>query len=161
MKTQITPLVALVSLVLAGCATSDKLNALHIGMSQPEVVAVLGKPDSKSAQANVEYYTYYLANESANRDQPYFVRFVDGKVESFGRFAQMFDLYNRPVTGAGPSTGYAMPGMTMSPPAVAPAMTPATDLPGQLERLKTLKDRGALTDEEFQRAKNQLLGGAK
>ncbi len=72
-------------------------------MTKDQVQSMLGTPDSTSAQANVEYMTYYLtADAGYGRDQPYMIRLVDGKVESFGRFAQLFDLYNRPVTSALP-----------------------------------------------------------
>jgi Short C-terminal domain len=56
---------------------------------------------------------------------------VDGRVESYGRFLELFDVYNRPVTHALPA--------------------------GELQKLKALKDEGALTDQEFQRAKAKLL----
>lgn len=157
MKTRILVLVLFVGLFVAGCATADKFNSLHIGMSQPEVVAILGQPDSKSAQGSIEYFTYYLAVDGATRDQPYLVRFVNGKVESFGRFAQLFDIYNRPVNGQAPAMGYSV----VTPPMVAPSAAAPIDLADQLQKLKALKDQGVLTDEEFQRAKNRVLDGQK
>lgn len=159
MKTKFLTLIAVcVALCFTGCSTADKFNSLHIGMSQSDVVGVLGQPDSKSAQGDIEYYTYYLAADGMSRDQPYLVRFVNGKVESFGRFAQLFDIYNRPVNGQAPALGYAMPGVPSSIVAPAPAASAApVDLADQLQKLKTLKDQGALTDEEYQRAKNLLL----
>ena len=138
---------ALVGFALAGCATnSTKLNDVRIGMPKNEVVALLGQPDTKSAQANIEYLTYYMSNDSNGREQPYMVRLVDSKVESFGRFIQLLDIYNRPVTGNGSlGIGAVMP-YTMN-----------TDVVTQLQQLKALKDQGVLTDEEFQRAKQRLL----
>jgi hypothetical protein len=147
MKTKILPLAFLFVALLTGCATADKLNQVQIGMTKDQVVGLLGTPDSTSAQANVEYLTYYLEGDPAyGRDRPYMVRVVDGKVESFGRLAQLWDLYNRPV------------GSTQNP-ATAPAAAamPNSDLATQLEKLKTLKDQGALTDDEFQKAKAKLL----
>ena len=119
-------------------AESSKLNTIRIGMSKEQVLSILGTPDSTSAQANAEYMTYYLESDSGyGRDQPYMIRLVNGKVESFGRFAQLFDLYNRPVGG---------------PSAVAGA-----DLATKLEVLGELKQQGLLTDAEFQRIKARLL----
>jgi hypothetical protein len=147
--------------LLAGCATSDALNNLRIGMSKDQVISLLGKPDSTSAQANVEYLTYYLeveTPEGPGRDQPYLVRLVDGKVESYGRFAQLYDLYTRPVNGAPPAINelpLPMQAAISAPPA-APA---APDLATQLQKLKDLKDQGVLTDDEFQKAKAKLLSG--
>jgi len=168
-----TPLLAaaLAALLFAGCATSAALNNVRIGMTKSEVQALLGTPDSTSAQANVEYMTYYLnANAGYGRDQPYMVRLVNGRVESFGRFAQLFDLYNRPVTSATPgqpdfpqlgvSSAAASLAAAAAPAPVpaGPAPTAKPDLVAELQTLKALKDQGALTDEEFQRAKAKLLG---
>ncbi len=147
MKTQITALAFFVVALLAGCASAEKLNDVRIGMTKDQVVALLGTPDSTSAQANVEYLTYYLEGDSDyGRDRPYMVRVVDGKVESFGRMLQLWDLYNRPV------------GSTQNPTTVGTTAAPSADLAAQLEKLKTLKDQGVLTDEEFQKAKAKLLG---
>ncbi|HZP60379.1 MAG TPA: SHOCT domain-containing protein [Opitutaceae bacterium] len=152
MKSKITALVFLFAALLAGCATADKLNQIQIGMPKSQVVAILGAPDSTSAQANVEYLTYYLEGDPGyGRDRPYMVRVVDGKVESFGRMLQLWDLYNRPV-------GSAQNPATLPPTGTASV---STDLAGQLEKLKALKDQGALTDEEFQKAKDKLLAPQK
>lgn len=167
MKTKITFLVAMLAAVLlAGCQSSAALNNVHIGMTKSEVQSLLGTPDSTSAQANVEYMTYYLTSESGyGRDQPYMVRLVNGKVESFGRFAQLFDLYNRPVTNATPGQpDFPQLGLTSAAATIAGASTPGaaparTDLVEALARLKQLKDQGALTDEEFAKAKAKLLSG--
>jgi hypothetical protein len=140
------------------------LNNVHIGMSKEQVTGLLGKPDSTSAQANVEYLTYYLSAESGyGRDQPYMVRLVNGRVESFGRFAQLFDLYNRPVTRASPGDpnfpALGIAGAAGTPMPAVQASVP--DLAGEIQKLKALRDSGALTEEEFQRAKAKVLGDSK
>jgi putative oligomerization/nucleic acid binding protein/SmpA/OmlA family protein len=166
MKSKITVLaVAVAAILLAGCQTSSALNNVHIGMTKAEVQSLLGTPDSTSAQANVEYMTYYLTSDAGyGRDQPYMVRLVNGKVESFGRFAQLFDLYNRPVTNATPGqanfpqlgiSSAGSIGVATVPGGYAPP--PKPDLVAELAKLKELKDQGALTDEEFQKAKAKLL----
>ena len=74
------------------------------------------------------------------------VRLVDAKVESFGRFIQLLDIYNRPIAGASPmGVGAVMP------------YSINTDVVTQLQQLKSLKDQGVLTDADFQRAKDRLL----
>jgi len=155
MKTKIALITLLVAALFTGCATSDKFNALQIGMTEDQVIGLLGKPDSKSAQGNVEYFTYYLSNDSGRiGEQPYAVRFAGGKVESFGRFAQLFDIYNRPVMGNGQSApGYAGAG-TVNP-------SNGQGIATELQKLKALKDQGALTDEEYQRAKDKVLNVQK
>jgi hypothetical protein len=160
MKKILTAVILLFATLFAGCATADQLNKLRIGMSKDQVVAILGQPNSTSAQANIEYMTYYLSNDSSyGRDQPYMVRLVEGKVESFGRFLQLFDIYNRPVGGNSmgqtitPMGGPSVPFSVVRP--------SAPDLATSLAKLKTLKDQGALTDEEFQKAKDKLLSEQK
>jgi hypothetical protein len=159
MKTSLALLAILAALVLAGCNTASELNNVRIGMTKDQVVAILGQPDSMSAQANVEYLTYYLESDpNYGRDRPYMVRLVDGRVESFGRFSQLLDLYDRPVGGSPPMA----PGMVMSVPETvaapaAPAAAPSPNLVQELEQLKALKDQGVLTDDEFAKAKAKLL----
>jgi hypothetical protein len=116
MKNILTAFILLLAALFTGCATADKLNDLRIGMSKDQVIALLGQPDSTSAQANIEYLTYYLSNDASYRDQPYMVRLVEGKVESFGRFMQLFDIYNRPVGGNSMGQTITPMGGPFSPP---------------------------------------------
>ena len=186
MKTKLS-LLALILLgaLFAGCMSSAELNKLQIGMTKDQVIALLGQPDSTSAQANVEYLTYYLEVSDAavgryatDGEKAYMVRLVDGKVESFGRFLQLFDLYNRPVTNAKPgdpnfpissfnpygqpvASPYGQPVPAAQAPVVVQRAPAATDIASQLERLKRLKDQGVLTDEEFQKAKEKVLAEQK
>jgi hypothetical protein len=158
MKKIIISLVLLLAALFTGCTTADKLNDIRIGMTKDQVVTLLGQPDSTSAQANIEYLTYYFSNDGSYRDQPYMVRLVEGKVESFGRFMQLFDIYNRPVGGNGMSQMITPMG-TSSPLTVVRPNGP--DLITSLSRLKALKDQGVITDEEFQRFKQKLLADQK
>jgi hypothetical protein len=153
--------------LLSGCSTTaDKLNDVRIGMTKDQVIALLGKADSMSAQANIEYLTYYLStdSDSFNRERAYSVRLVDGKVESFGRFMQLFDIYNRPVTGTAPMVGGSSmmmpnPGMG-STQVIRVPVSNANDIAGQITKLKHLKDEGTLTEEEFQKAKEKVISGS-
>jgi putative oligomerization/nucleic acid binding protein len=193
-KPDITPfIVSLAGMLLVGCASnpthsssasvpvavatrsqqgfpqapdsSAKLNGIRIGMAREEVLSVMGAPDSKSAQANVEYLTYYLLNSGSDfeRHQPYMIRLVSGRVESFGRFSELADIYNRPVTNATP--GHPdLPQLGLAPSTASPNGTISngpgqqrTDLVAELVKLKQLRDQGALTDEEYAKAKAMLL----
>ncbi|MEJ1971684.1 MAG: SHOCT domain-containing protein [Lacunisphaera sp.] len=161
MKTSI-PFLALIiaGAIFTGCTTSDQLNNIRIGMTMDQVVSVLGKSDSMSAQANVVYLTYYLdAPNLSGREQPYMVRLVDGKVESFGRFRQLFDLYSRPITNAHPGDPNFPQAFGLGVTSTAPAAAP--DLADQIARLKVLKDQGVLSEAEFQKAKDKLLSEQK
>lgn len=63
---------------------------------------------------------------------------------------------------AGPAPPPPAPKRRPATPTPAPAATSPTpgavDVADQLERLADLRDRGILTDEEFQREKDKLLG---
>jgi hypothetical protein len=82
-------LAVLLGSFLSGCATAYKMNNISLGMTKPEVIKKLGRPASTSAQSGVEYMNYKLSetgdDEFLGTYTPYFVRIVDGKVESYGR----------------------------------------------------------------------------
>lgn len=149
--------------------SSAKLNNVRIGMAKAEVQSILGAPDSTSAQANAEYMVCYLELpdhvDTDLGDRPYIVRLVNGKVESFGRFAELLDLYDRPVTGTLPGQSDLpqaadSPGNPpMPPPAIVRtgSQIVQADLATELETLRALKDQKVLTDAEFQDAKARLL----
>jgi hypothetical protein len=155
--------------LLTGCATSSEtLNQIHIGMTKAQVISILGTPDSTSAQANMEYFTYYLTTNTGSyyRDQPYMIRFVDEKVESFGRFLQLYDAYNRPAVGTA-QAGMPAPMGAVGPyplgttaPVIVHQATPV-DLATEIQRLEHLKEAGVMTDDEFQKAKAKLLSDTK
>ena len=73
-----------------GCATAPNLNGISLGMTKPEVIRTLGNPAFVSAKDNVEFLRYtcsfgYLTIECNELNQGYFVRLVNGKVESYGK----------------------------------------------------------------------------
>ena len=74
--------------------------------------------------------------------RPYFVRLVDGKVETFGREGD-FGTSEKPVTGVEVRTG--------------DGVAPRADRLDQLKKLNDLRVAGALTEEEFQTQKARIL----
>lgn len=83
-------LTAMLCLALAACVapTTRKLNSVSVGMTKPEVISVMGDPDSVAAQGGVEYLTYRMATSALDFDgsdtSDYFVKLVNGRVESYG-----------------------------------------------------------------------------
>ena len=77
------------AVLLVGCATSSKINAVQLGMTKTEVIATMGNPVSISAKGGAEYLNYKLSETGDDAARgwttPYFVRLVDGKVDSYGR----------------------------------------------------------------------------
>jgi hypothetical protein len=134
-------------------------------MTREEVLSAMGAPESTSAQANVEYLTYFLLNSGSDfeRHQPYIIRLVSGRVESFGRASELADIYNRPVTNEIPgdldSAQRVLASSTAAPNGATAYSegTARTDFVSELVRLKQLRDMGALTDEEYAKAKAVLL----
>lgn len=74
---------------LISCANAHKLGLISLGMTKQEVIKSLGRPNSISAQKSVEYlhYNFYDTYEHAfyGITKEYYVRIIDGKVESFGK----------------------------------------------------------------------------
>ena len=101
--------------LLAGCATAEesrKMNQVSLGMTKQQVIEVLGPPVSTSAKSGVEYLNYRFAEPGrraaaagaalqglphADPTTPYYVRLVEGRVESYGRLGD-FDSTKTPET---------------------------------------------------------------
>ena len=137
-----------------GCATAHKMNMVGLGMTKAEVIQTLGKPVSVSAQGKAEYLNYSLCEKgwpspSCNITTPYYVRLVDGKVESYGRMGD-FDSTKDPrkiiveredtIKADINSHGSGEP-----------------DMYTKLMKIKQLKEEGLLTEEEFQQEKTKIL----
>lgn len=95
-------LIAFVAFLVGCTSSSDALTELSVGMSKVEVIQLLGKPDSVSAKSGMEYLTYTLRTETSftrntwGYQGQYFVRLVNGRVESYGRVGD-FDSTKDPT----------------------------------------------------------------
>ena len=81
-------LLVLAMLVLTACAsTSERTNQLRLGMSQQQVIEVMGLPDSTSAMDDVVFLKYFLSSyRLALFGDKYYVRLTNGKVDAYGRY---------------------------------------------------------------------------
>lgn len=92
----------LLCILLAGCVSrAEKLNQLAVGMTKAEVIQVLGAPISTAANASGEVLRYHMATRDmlvyrGPRDGEYFVRLINGRVESFGKMGD-FDSTKDPT----------------------------------------------------------------
>ena len=81
---------------VCGCATVQQINAVSLGMTKQQTIAVMGKPDSSSAKEGYEYliYNLYETDTAAQlqRYTRYYVRFKDGKADEYGRMDNTLDL---------------------------------------------------------------------
>ena len=75
---------ALALTILGGCATSRKINGIELGMTRDDVIKVMGEPHSISAQENLMVLNYRLLSDVLFRDD-YYVRLLDGRVDTYGR----------------------------------------------------------------------------
>jgi len=85
----------LIAVLLAGCATSSQvINKVKLGMTKAEVIEIMGQPKSTRANREAEYLVYKLREGitkpfttlgPVSIEEEYFVKLVDGRVESYGR----------------------------------------------------------------------------
>lgn len=140
--------VLLTTFLLAACATANKISGVQLGMAKNEVFRVMGNPISVSAQAGSEYLNYALSEtpDDAFRGwtKRYYVRLVDGKVESYGRTGD-FDSTKTPTV------------RLESDHTVRQDTRAGSDLYTELKKLKDLKDSEVITEAEFQAQKKKLL----
>lgn len=83
-------------LFLSACATASNMNKLSLGMTKPEVIRVMGTPDSSAAQGGAEYLEYQHL-EYIGHYAYFFVRLANGKVDAYGKKGD-FDSTKTPVT---------------------------------------------------------------
>ena len=139
-------LTLVLGLAFIGCATSGKINAVQIGMTKDEVVAVMGNPVSVSAKGESKYLNYRLSETSDNAyygiTTPYYVRLINGKVDSFGRTGD-FDSTQKTTVRIETDENVNIKGKS--------------DLYTELKKLKELRDESVITEEEFQQQKKRIL----
>jgi hypothetical protein len=86
MKTKIF-IIGLSALLLTGCYTpSSQMNQVHLGMSEKDVVKVMGEPVSRGESPDGSVTLYYSLQEIfGSPPMPYSVHLMDNKVDSYGR----------------------------------------------------------------------------
>ena len=88
--------VLFISAFLTACGTTShygkrpNFSQISMGVSQAEIIQILGKPDDMSAIDGTVYLNYiytpwYDHNGADGKAEHYFVRLVGDKVDSFGR----------------------------------------------------------------------------
>jgi len=140
----------LVSIIIFGCATAGKIGGVQLGMTKDQVIAVMGKPISVSAKGQTEYLNYALSETSDQAyygiAKPYYVRLVNGIVESFGRTGD-FDSTKTPTVRVESDQTIKKDVQVEKP----------NDFYTELKKLQELKDSGAITEDEYQSLKKKLL----
>jgi hypothetical protein len=142
---------------LSGCSTTNSgfskpdLSKLAVGMSRAEVVTKMGKPDSVSIQGRVEYLDYgwdKAFDGVVGASEWYYVRLIDGLVESFGRKGD-FGLAGPPPTKIEQTIDQRT------------REQPGGDLYTELKKLQNLKDDGLITEGEYERLRKRALDASR
>ena len=134
------------AIFLAGCATSGKINTVQLGMTKAEVITVMGNPVSVSAKGETEYLNYALSETDDNAfygiTTPYYVRLVNGKVDSYGRTG---DFDSTQPTTVRLETDEKV------------KVDEGSDLYTELRKLKQLHDEGILSDSEYEELRQKAI----
>lgn len=140
----------IICIVVIGCATAGKISGVRLGMTKQEVISVMGPPASVSAQGRTEYLNYALSETDDQAlygiTKPYYVRLVDGSVDSYGRTGD-FDSTKTPTVRLESDQSIKQDVKVKQ----------SGDLYTELKKLKELKDTGIITEKEFQTQKKKLL----
>jgi outer membrane protein assembly factor BamE (lipoprotein component of BamABCDE complex) len=138
--------ITFIFLFLFGCATAHIINSVQLGMTKQEVVAAIGKPTSISAKDGTEYLNYRFSETDDDAfygvTTPYFVRLVNGQVDSYGRSGD-FDSTQKPTVRVETDENINV--------------QDNGDLYTELKKLKELRDEGVLTEDEYQTEKKKAL----
>ncbi len=79
--------------LMIGCAgTSKKINQVQLGMTKPQVIAVMGEPNYSTVREDTEILNYKLTTDGIFTDD-YIVRLKQGKVDLFGKRGDFGTLY--------------------------------------------------------------------
>jgi hypothetical protein len=81
--------IGLVSCLLMGCQVpSSQLSQVHLGMTEAEVLKIMGQPANIVENRDAKTLNYMLREDWAGAIRsPYSVKLVNGKVDSYGRDA--------------------------------------------------------------------------
>jgi hypothetical protein len=85
MKISKAQIIGLIMLALTSCSTTvgERMNHITVGMTKPEVIRIMGRPESSAADSDIEIL-HFAQDMGWYRFNYYFVKIVKGKVESYG-----------------------------------------------------------------------------
>ena len=145
------------AILMAGCPNPrPSFELLSVGWSKEQVQAVIGKPDAVATQGKTEYWNYRETQDTIDWDgyqYPvlwWYVRFIDGKVESFGQRGD-FDSTKDPTQKIiiDKTDKITMDSVTKF------------DLATELAKLDKLKKDGLISAEDYELLKKRAIEKAK
>lgn len=149
----VLPLLLAITLLAPGCMTpTSRLNRISVGMTKEEVTNAIGQPVSTAAQGGAEVFRYHLSTPEqvmwTGGYNEHFVRFVGGRVESYGRMGD-FDSTKNPTVEVKTDSKVSSDSNVK--------IDASGDLYTDLKKLEDLRKDGILTQEEFDAEKKKLL----
>ena len=139
-------------IMMMGCGTPPpSFDRISVGMTKEQVKAVIGKPDAVATQGKTEYWNYKETWDMGVQLRGWwFVRFIDGKVESFGQRGD-FDSTKDPTQKIiiDKTDKITMDSVTKF------------DLATELAKLDKLKKDGLNTAEDYEVLKKRAIEKAK
>ncbi|RYY76062.1 MAG: SHOCT domain-containing protein [Gammaproteobacteria bacterium] len=148
-------LLILLTLVSVGCVSTTThygsrpdLSSLKIGMTQEEVYKAIGKPAKVSSQGAISYLSYGWDDPWDGRigaAEEYYVRLLNGKLESFGEKGD-FDSTKNPTLDVNTKMDINVDQRSTE-----------KDFYTEITKLKSLLDAGAITQAEYDAKKKTLL----
>ena len=159
------PLLIVPIAVSMGCTKPDlDVSKIRVGMTKKEVLERVGEPSRTTVINDTEVHEYeaydrYGAIKINSRSR--FIRFVGGKVESFGTLEELkAGGPTRPSTEARPKASPEDRGGTVNGQAAPPSST-AFDLRTELEKLEKLKKDGLISEAEFSELRQKVMDKAR
>ena len=139
-------------ILMVGCGTPPpSFDRISVGMTKEQVKAVIGKPDAVATQGKTEYWNYKETWDMGVQLRGWwFVRFIDGKVESFGQRGD-FDSTKDPTQKIiiDKTDKITMDSVTKF------------DLATELAKLEKLKKDGLISAEDYELLKKRAIEKAK
>ena len=137
---------------LTSCATAHKMNRLSTGMTKQQVIQIMGRPSSTSAQGGAEYMLYKLSETDDEAfygiTRSFYVRLINGYVESYGKVGD-FDSTKDPTVNINTNSKVESSQSTKE--------TNSDKMFNELKNLKELFDRGIITQQEYDKKKKEIL----
>jgi hypothetical protein len=159
------PFLALPIAISVGCTKPDlDMSKIRVGMAKKEVLERVGDPSRVTVLNDVEVYEYeaydrYGAIKINNRSR--FIRFADGRVESFGTLEDLKagrtanPSRDKPTNANSQVRGVAAKGQG------TPPTSPALSLRTELEELERLRKEGLISEAEFKDLRQKAIDKAR
>ncbi len=157
--------ILMVSLAVSmDCKKPDlDMSKVRVGLTKKEVIERVGGASRITVVNDTELHEYeaydrYGAIKINSRSR--YIRFVGGKVESFGTLDELKAAVPAGPLAATPTLGPADRLATGNAPA-APPSPAAFDLKSELEKLEKLKRAGLITEAEFREFRQKTMDKAR